>query len=44
MALFILGAVCTLVFWLIAPFISQGDPRMVSIYRSLALALLVIQQ
>ncbi len=42
MALFILGAVCTLVFWLIAPFISQGDPRMVSIYRSLALALLVI--
>ena len=41
-ALFILGAVCTLVFWLIAPFISQGDPRMVSIYRSLALALLVI--
>ncbi len=29
-------------FWLIAPFISQGDPRMVSIYRSLALALLVI--
>lgn len=42
MALFILGAVCTLVFWLIAPFISQGDPRMVSIYRSLALALLII--
>lgn len=42
MALFILGAVCTLVFWLIAPFISQGDPRMVSIYRSLALALLAI--
>lgn len=42
MALFILGAVCTLVFWMIAPFISQGDPRMVSIYRSLALALLVI--
>ncbi len=42
MALFILGAVCTLVFWLIAPFLSQGDPRMVSIYRSLALALLVI--
>lgn len=42
MALFILGAVCTLIFWLIAPFISQGDPRMVSIYRSLALALLVI--
>lgn len=41
-ALFILGAVCTLVFWLIAPFISQGDPRMVSIYRSLALALLII--
>lgn len=41
-ALFILVAVCTLVFWLIAPFISQGDPRMVSIYRSLALALLVI--
>lgn len=42
MALFILGAVCTLIFWLIAPFISQGDPRMVSIYRSLALALLII--
>ena len=41
-ALFILGAVCTLVFWLIAPWISQGDPRMVSIYRSLALALLII--
>lgn len=41
-ALFILGAICTLVFWLIAPFISQGDPRMVSIYRSLALALLII--
>lgn len=41
-ALFILGAVCTLIFWLIAPFISQGDPRMVSIYRSLALALLII--
>lgn len=41
-ALFVLGAVCTLVFWLIAPFISQGDPRMVSIYRSLALALLII--
>lgn len=41
-ALFILVAVCTLVFWLIAPFISQGDPRMVSIYRSLALALLII--
>ncbi|WP_326516588.1 polysaccharide biosynthesis protein [Ligilactobacillus murinus] len=42
MALFILGAVCTLIFGLIAPFISQGDPRMVSIYRSLALALLII--
>ncbi|WP_153551550.1 putative polysaccharide biosynthesis protein [Ligilactobacillus murinus] len=41
-ALFILGAVCTLIFGLIAPFISQGDPRMVSIYRSLALALLII--
>lgn len=41
-ALFILGAVCTLVFWLIAPWISQGDPRMVSIYRSLSLALLII--
>lgn len=41
-ALCILGAVCTLIFWLIAPFISQGDPRMVSIYRSLALALLII--
>lgn len=41
-ALFILGAVCTLAFWLIAPWISQGDPRMVSIYRSLALALLII--
>lgn len=41
-ALFILGAVCTLVFWLIAPWISQGDPRMISIYRSLALALLII--
>lgn len=41
-ALFMVGVICTVIFWSIAPLISQGDMRVVSIYRSLALALLII--
>lgn len=40
--LFLVGALCTLVFWWIAPYISQGDLKVVPIYRSLSIALLVI--
>lgn len=40
--LFVVGIVATAVFWFLAPYISQGDKALVSIYRSLAVALLVI--
>ncbi len=40
--MFGLGLISAVILWFIAPFISQGDPRVVPIYRSLAIALVLI--
>ncbi|KRL04938.1 putative polysaccharide biosynthesis protein [Liquorilactobacillus oeni] len=37
-----LGIGAALIMWLIAPLISQGDPKVVPVYRSLAIALTII--
>lgn len=40
--MFLLGCLCAALLWFGAPFISQGDQNVVPVYRSLAIALIII--
>lgn len=40
--MFVLGCLCAALLWFGAPFISQGDQNVVPVYRSLAIALIII--